>query len=372
MESLQQLALLLERQRQALLASWRQQVRQLPSAAHLDTPTLNDHVPALIDEMITALKLVADESIPEAILDASPSFHGTQRFQVGFDIVEVVAEYNILRGCIHDLAEGYGMPLKGKAFHILNRVLDTAIGQAVETYATEQALEVQRRRDAHLAFVAHDLRTPLNAIALATRVLHRLSDQPDNETVKQMLISLERNVRQLESLVDDVLKESTNIRTESGVTLERRHFDLWPVVEALIHDLRPVAGTASTHLTNQIPLELTAWADAGLVRRIIQNLIANAIRHTPRGDVTIGARRMEDGGVECWVSDTGSGIAADQIATLFQPAEPDGSNGKAGLGLTIVKSFVEAHSGALSVESTVGEGTTFRFTLPRKNQSTRG
>ena len=103
-------------------------MRQLPSAKHLDTPTLNDHVPALLDELVTAFRLVSDQTIPEALLEGSPPVHGLQRHQDGFDIVEVVAEYNILRGCIHDLAESHGLSLQGKAFHILNRVLDEAIG----------------------------------------------------------------------------------------------------------------------------------------------------------------------------------------------------------------------------------------------------
>src|SRR4029077_18067178 len=113
----------------------------------------------------------SEQTIPEAILEAGPPAHGLQRLENGFDIEEVVAEYNILRGCIHDLADVNGLNLQGKPFHIINRVFDHAIGAALQTYATQRALEVQRRREEYLAFVAHDLRTPLNAISLATKVL---------------------------------------------------------------------------------------------------------------------------------------------------------------------------------------------------------
>ncbi len=170
-QNLERLAGLIRSEREALLSQWRTQVRQLPSAKHLDTPTLNDHVPALLDELATAFRCVKDQSIPEALLEGSPPTHGLERYENGFDIVEVAAEYNILRGCIHDLAESNGLSLGGRAFHILNRVFDEAIGLAIQTFATQQALEVQRRRDEYLAFVTHDLRTPLNAIALATRIL---------------------------------------------------------------------------------------------------------------------------------------------------------------------------------------------------------
>ena len=365
---IQQLADLLARERTPLLDAWRAQVRQLPSAAHLDTPTLNDHIPALIGELIVALRRVSDESIAEAMLQGTPPDHGLQRQREGFDIVEVVAEYNILRGCIHDLAAGAGLVVQGKAFHILNRVLDEAIGLAVQTFATQQALELQRRREEYLAFVAHDLRTPLNAISLAARVLENtvLTNDPARQ-VAQMLKTLHRNVGNLQQLVDSVLKESDHVRTEGGIRLERRSFDLWPLVQSLIQDLNPVAGTASTSLTNEIPVDLVAYADASLVRRVFQNLVANAIRHTPRGQVVIGARELDGGeAVECWVRDNGSGIPAERLNVIFDKLESDpGRDEGSGLGLAIVKTFVEAHGGDVTVESEENRGATFTFRLPR-------
>ena len=127
---LDKLSALIRRERDALLCRWREQVRELPSAQHLDAPTLNDHVPQLVDELAAALKARSAETIPEALSEASPPAHGLQRVQDGFDIEEVVAEYNILRGCIRDLAQANGLTLQ-ELFHILNRVLDGAIGLAV-------------------------------------------------------------------------------------------------------------------------------------------------------------------------------------------------------------------------------------------------
>ena len=366
-QNLLKLAALIKQERDVLLSQWREQVRKLPSAKHLDTPTINDHVPAFLDDLASAFQLGSDQTIPEALLEGSPAAHGGQRYQDGFDIVEVVAEYNILRDCIHDLAESNGFSLQGNAFHILNRVLDGAIGLAVQTFATRQALEVQRRREEYLAFVAHDLRTPLNAISLATRVLElTLSRRNDGAEFSRMLKTLHRNVQHLEALVDKVLKESAHIRTESGVKLERRQFDLWPLVEGLIHDLHPVAGTASVRLLNNIPEDLGAYADASLLRRVFQNLVANAIEYTPRGEIVIGARETgPEGAIECWVSDNGAGIPAARLEVIFEKLESDPhKEGGAGLGLAIVKTFVEAHGGQVSVESKEGAGSTFRFTLP--------
>jgi signal transduction histidine kinase len=258
--------------------------------------------------------------------------------------------------------------LQGESFHILNRVLDQAIGLAVQTYATQRALEVQRRREDYLAFVAHDLRTPLNAISLATRVLEMTCREPDARAeTARMLKTLGRNVQHLQRLVDKIIDENTNLRTETGVKLERREFDLWPLVEALIHDLHPVAGTDSTQLINKVPQSLVLYADASLLRRVFQNLIANAIRYTPRGKVRIGARKLdEQGTVECWVNDNGAGIPEDQLGRVFEDLESDSQTAGLGLGLAIVKTFVEAHGGKVSVESRLGRGSNFRFTLPAK------
>lgn len=364
---LDQLAALVKQERLPLLMRWRQQVRHLPSARLLDVPTLNDHIPGLLDELAAAFQSNSDQTIPEALSEGSPPAHGLQRLQEAFDIEEVVAEYNILRACIHDLADDHGLRLQGKPFHIINRVLDHAIGLALQTYASQRALEVQRRREEYLAFVAHDLRTPLMAISLAGRILETTPAGRDAETA-QMLNALRRNVQHLERLVTSVLEENANLQTETGITLERRELDLWPLVEALIHDLHPVAGTNSTRLINKVPDDLVIYADASLMRRVFQNLLGNAIKYTPRGEVVLGARELvEEGAVECWVSDNGAGIPEALLEEVFEKGETDPETaGGTGLGLAIVKTFTEAHGGHVTVESKEGVGSTFRFSLPTK------
>ena len=365
---LDQLAQLIEHERDSLLADWRALVRKLPAARNLDVPTLNDHIPQLLAELASALRAGSGETIAEALLDASPPAHGLQRVKDAFDIEEVVAEYNILRGCIHDLAARNGLSMQGRPFHVLNRVLDGAIGSAVGAFATQKALEVQHRREEYLAFVAHDLRTPLTAISLSARVLEMLlaRDRSATSETAQKFKTLSRNVQHVQDLIGKVLQENTNLETEVGVKLERRRFDLWPLVEALIHDLHPVAGTDSTRLVNAIPEDFVVYADASLLRRVFQNLIANAISYTPRGEIVIGASVTGEGDtVECFVRDNGEGIPEDRRSTVFDKHETDPEKGGGlGLGLAIVKTFVEAHDGVVTVESELGVGSMFRFTLP--------
>jgi signal transduction histidine kinase len=151
-----------------------------------------------------------------------------------------------------------------------------------------------------------------------------------------------------------------------GLKLERRECDLWPLVESLIHDLHPVAGTGTTRLTNAVNEDCVVFADASLLRRILQNLIANAIAYTPKGEVVIEAREAgRAGDVEIEVRDNGNGISPEHCNTVFDKHDTDSDReGGLGLGLAIVKTFVEAHDGSVTVESQLGVGSTFRFTLP--------
>ncbi|MEP7262719.1 MAG: HAMP domain-containing sensor histidine kinase, partial [Usitatibacter sp.] len=298
-----------------------------------------------------------------------PLAHGLQRFEDGFDIEEIVAEYGILRDCVYEIAEREQIGLAGASRRAVDTAFDEAIAGAVKAFAASQARDAQRRRAEHLAFIAHDLRTPLSAITFSVHILQqRLPASAEDAEAARLLKTLARNAKQLDGLVSHVLKENTQLLTELGVQLERRTFDLWPVVEQLSQDLHPIAAKGSTRLVNQVPDELQVHADAGLLRRILQNLVTNAMEYAPGGEVTIGARELDSGDcVECWVTDNGAGIPADRIDKVFEPLETDPERDGLGLGLAIVKTFVEAHGGTVSVESVQGHGATFRFTLPRED-----
>ena len=131
--------------------------------------------------------------------------------------------------------------------------------------------------------------------------------------------------------------------------------------------------TGSTQLINKVPQRLVVYADASLLRRVFQNLIANAIKYTPRGKVLIKAQELSaEGMVECRVTDNGVGIPEERLEKVFDELETDSqSEGGLGLGLAIVKTFIEAHGGRVAVESKQGLGSTFQFTLPQQDDSKR-
>lgn len=371
MNNLDALAALLRQEKDALLSDWRSEVRQLPIAKLLDVPTLNDHIPDLIEELACELESCSDETMIKGLKE-NPIVHGYDRLQLGFDIEEVVAEYNALRGVILKLIEANNLRVRGLTNHTINRVVDKAIGLAVKTYAAQKALEVQQRREEHLSFVAHDLRSPLSTISMAAKLLQmNIPDVSDNERASALLATLHRNVARLNELVVKVVQEEANLNTAPNEKAVRREIRLWPLVDGLTRDLEPLAHSSNVKLSNDVSEELTAYADANFVTLIFQNLISNAINYTPNGEVFIGARQLKEAdSVECWVTDNGAGIAADRLEKIFQKLEtdPERSDGL-GLGLAIVKQFVEAHGGTVTAESVVEGGATFRFTIPNKRSS---
>ena len=365
-ENLEALAALIRRERDTLLAEWRQEVRQLSVAHNLDVPTLNDHIPDLLEELACELEVCSDGSMIEGLKE-NPITHGLDRLRLGFNVEEVVAEYNALRGIIQDLIERHNLRLRGVVNRTINRVIDVSIGLAVKTYAAQKALEIQQRREEHLAFVAHDLRSPLAAIAMAAQLLEAtVPDVGKDERAAMLLETMHRNVTRLNSLVVKVVQEEANLKAQVNDKVERGEVKLRALVEVLVSDLGPLAAVSNLSLANEVPEGLTAFADANMLTLIFQNLISNAIDYTPNGEVSIGAKKVEESAaVECWVSDNGAGIPADRLDKVFDKLEtdPDKKSGM-GLGLAIVKQFVEAHGGQVVVESELGRGSTFRFTIP--------
>jgi signal transduction histidine kinase len=362
-ENLQRLTALINDRRDELLADWRTQVKRLPGAADLDAPTINDEVPQLLDSLAEDLVRGSEEA--DAEVKATSAEHGLLRWQAGFDVTEVVAEYNILRICLQELAERNGLMLDGKAARIVNTVFDEAVGRAVKAFETMMTIELRHRHEEHITFVLHDLRTPLEALSLATTLLDRsLEWDAKNLPVKSALSVLRRNIDRLNERIRNVLQGTKGL----GQTFEPQFtmLNLRKQVEEMIHDLGPIAELSQTKITNEVPADVEVHSETRLLDQVIQNLLSNAVKFTPQGTVIVGARPEQDESVTCWVTDTGKGIAADALDKIFERFETEGSPEQRGigLGLAIVKEIVELHGGEISVESQIGKGSTFKFRIP--------
>lgn len=359
------LALTLSQHKTTLYSRWEAVVSELPGAANLNGPMLRDHIPQFIEEMIAAIAR-RNEAVIGRKNGGSPLEHGVQRLAAGFDIKEVVIEYNALRGAVHQVAESANISLTAHEWQIIHHIIDDAIAWAVDTFAREQAVELQRRREEHFAFIAHDVRTPLNAIALTAQLL--AEDLPaDSDDSADMIRALQRNIHRIDELIRRVMEEQKSVEPVEGLSLVRRDMDLWPLVHQLLQDLRPVTEAAKIMITNKVQRHLTVNADAGLLARALQNLVSNAVKFAPGGEIEIGAVE-QDNGIECWVRDNGVGIAPERLDRIFDKLETDLDPTRAGfgLGLAIFKQIVEAHGGRITVESHPGDGATFLFTIPRQ------
>ena len=357
-------ASLVRARRDEILSRWRQQVRKLPAARHLDAPTINDQVPELLDVLAEALLQHQEETDAETMSISKE--HGLLRWQEGFNIGEVVAEYNILRRCLLEIAEEEGIAVSGSMFHVVNKVFDEAIAKAITAFETMMVIELQRRHKEQIAFVLHDLRTPLSAMSLATGVLVRsLTDDERRPTVEHALAVLHNNIKRISQQVRHIL---TGARTlDKSFAAQFTQLNLRNQVESIIVDLEPLATAADTELKNEIGDEIEVYSDQLLLTQILQNLLSNAIKFTTQGTIEVGAREIDGGrAIECWVKDTGQGIPSDQINKIFEKFETTDQEEGTGLGLTIVKEIVELHEGHIRVESEVGRGSTFTFVLPRK------
>jgi two-component system phosphate regulon sensor histidine kinase PhoR len=366
-QNLLRLYALLKNRRDELLARWRQQVQRLPGAADLDVPTINNQVPELLDTLAESLK---PENQPLGTNSISAE-HGLLRWQAGFDVTEVVAEYNILRQCLQDAAEQEGITLSGKPLRIINDIFDDAIGKAVKAFETMMTIQLQHRHDEHLAFLLHDLRTPLEALSLATTLLER--SLPDNErssSINAALSVLRGNINRLSQRVRHVLSTASGLgksfRPQFGL------LNLRAQVERVARDLEPLAASAATIVRNQVDDQFEVYSDEILLAQIFENLLSNALKFTPRGTIEIGARETTDGQtLECWVKDSGQGIPPAQIDKVFERFETSSEPPQSGmgLGLAIVKEIIDLHKGEIWVQSELGKGSTFTFTLPRREFS---
>ncbi|HEX9393749.1 MAG TPA: ATP-binding protein [Gemmatimonadales bacterium] len=227
------------------------------------------------------------------------------------------------------------------------------------------------RRD-FVANVSHELKTPLTSIAGYAETL--ATEAPTGTQMWQFAVTIENNARRMQHLVDGLLDLS---RIESGswrpepraVELELAARDAWAAVAARA----AVRGVAlNIDIAADAP---SATVDPDALRQILTNLFDNALRHTPAGGrITVRAARTE-GTLTLSVSDTGSGIAAEHLPRIFERfyrADPGRAraDGGTGLGLAIVKHLAEAHGGRVEAESTLGQGTTIRITLPQDQTGT--
>ena len=219
-----------------------------------------------------------------------------------------------------------------------------------------------------LANMSHELRTPLNAIIGFSELLLDRSFGALSEEQRDYVVDILSSGRHLLELINDILDLS---KIEAGkMKLSLQVFDLGPVVEEAMALLRVEAGRKHIELVSEVEdPTLEVHADRSKIKQILYNLLSNAVKFTtPSGRVVLRAARSADV-LTIAVSDTGIGIRPEDQERIFQAfTQADASYARkyqgTGLGLTLVKKFVEMHGGRVRLESAFGQGSTFSFTIP--------
>jgi two-component system, NtrC family, sensor histidine kinase KinB len=224
--------------------------------------------------------------------------------------------------------------------------------------------EIDRLKSEFIATASHELRTPLTSVQMGVHLLLEGALGELTDSQNEVLQACRQDCERLDKLMRDLLDLS---RIEAGesqpqlATVSARD-----LITTAVKELRPQVETKGLELSVDAAVELpSVMVDRLQIERVISNLVINALRHTKQGQIKISAE-VRDGHIAVSISDTGSGIPSEYLPHIFDKfvQVPGAPTGGAGLGLTISKSIVEAHGGQISVQSQVGRGTTFTFTLP--------
>ena len=227
----------------------------------------------------------------------------------------------------------------------------------------KEAERANRMKSLFLANMSHEIRTPLKAIEGFSRVMCETESQ--EERMKYMEI-IESNNSRLLTLINEILDLS---RVEAGeVSIKKSLTDLNELCRTLNNTFKFRCPDTVNMVWEEPNMTVMLNTDGNRISQVFSNLISNALKHTTQGSISYGYRLINDGqDVEFYVSDTGSGIDPQDIDNIFKTyvsKDADFIQNGFGLGLPLSKIIVEKLGGTISVSSKLGQGSTFRFTIP--------
>ncbi|MCE9565176.1 MAG: response regulator [Planctomycetes bacterium] len=361
----------------------RRAVEEQPTAQRVHHSVLLDELPTFLEELGNGLAEASDGSTPPHCRLAH--LHAEQRWQTGWSLTEVVRDYRILRLVVLEyLDEALDRSLRLIELQAVGLALDEAIEVSVQRYvhfreeqfqkleagvrSHGEALKVaDRRKNEFLATLAHELRNPLAPLWNALEVVRLSGDSPT--TVRRVHEMMERQIRQMTRLVDDLLDVARI--GQNKLVLRQDALDLRQVLEQAVQMNAPLLETRRHRLTVQIPPErIPVVADQARLIQIFVNLLNNAAKYTPEGGEIILAVSREAAEVVVSVIDNGIGIPSEllpQIFDLFTQLDigPERPQGGLGIGLTLVRRLVELQGGTITATSPgVGRGSEFIVRFP--------
>ncbi len=292
-------------------------------------------------------------------------------------ITEIAETMRVVAG--GDLSGDIAYEDRSDEIGLLSRSLrvfrDNAIEKQQLFLAKVGAEASNRTKSEFLANMSHELRTPLNAIIGYSEIIKIAMFGPISERYRGAGSDIFDSGTHLLNLINEILDLS---KLEAGqFELYEENFDLAPAIDACLHLIEPQASKAKVRLSKAIDDDLPLIrGDDRRIRQIVINLLSNAVKFTPEGGTVGLAASLTNGRVTIAVSDTGIGMASDQIPKALQPFRQIDSrisrkHEGTGLGLPLAKHLVELHGGELIIESRVNFGTTVKVVLPAKRSIAR-
>lgn len=242
--------------------------------------------------------------------------------------------------------------------------------ESIKNYL-EELKQLNSHKEKTLSVLSHDLRSPLTSIIGTAALLESRFDNMNHDEVKQMLHLLHESSKNLLAILDNLVewarvKHAAEIFSPKKINLNNCMKDAFSILNENAH-------TKNISLHNHIEEDIHVFADEKMLFSILRNLVSNAIKYTNTGgQITAEAKRKGDK-ITIEVKDTGIGLSKEQLKTIFVPKVEtlvkEKNETSAGIGLLLVKEFVEKNGGKIGVESEEGKGTTFCFTLPAPKES---
>lgn len=358
---------LAEAQRIAQVGNWEWDLQTDEVLWSDETYRLLGYEPGAVEPSMEALKRRVHPEDRHLVDNGDQQlFHGPGRFEHDLHVEHPDGSERILRGTGRLDQDEDGNPVRA-----VGTLLDiTTMKRSEEALVTakEQAEEMARLKSAFLTNMSHEVRTPLQGIIGSSQILA----EEVSEELREFASIIEQSGKRLLDTLNSVLDVS---RLESGeMTVNCHPVEVVEEVEQVIEEFKPIADQKDLPLyVRRAPSSVQAHLDSTYLRRILNNLIGNAVKFTREGYVAV---EVEANGtcVEVRVIDTGTGVSEEFLPKLFEEFKQEStgltrSHEGTGLGLSITKRLVELMDGTIEVESTKGEGSTFAVRFPRSTRN---
>jgi signal transduction histidine kinase len=360
-----------------IMAAWETFARTLMPTETMTVLAIRDHAPQILLAIAKDMESPQSETMrqeksqgqaPARAQETSAATHGELRQLGGFDLKQVSAEYRALRASVLRLwlqEVGASGATALEEVNRFNEGIDQALAESISAYSHQ----MDKSRDTFLAILGHDLRSPLGALRTC---LHALGKAEGTTTQNAWAVQIgKRCVTSIDEMITDLL-EYTRSRLGKGIKVVREPADLSAVCQEAFDEVR-AAHPLRTFIAT-IPAGLTASFDAPRLRQVLTNLLNNAVQHGSRSTAVRFELQADTHEVRLAVTNHGPAIPPEALQVIFEPLvqgpapETDLHQRPAsslGLGLYIAREIVAGHGGAITVTSSVSDGTVFEVRFPR-------